>query len=100
MRADLLPPLEQLLGYDEREWQRQQVLDPELENRAWSLVYYLMSVPHGTALVGSILGATESADMGAFSSVGFIDSHHEGGVRGLERGWHEWMGAYKPTHYY
>lgn len=100
VRVDLFPPLTDMLGYDEREWQRRGLRDPDLENRAWSLIYFLMSVPHGTALLGSLLGAAESADIGAFSSAAFIDDNFEGGVAGLERAWHDWMDVYKPAHYY
>jgi hypothetical protein len=98
--TDRLLPTAELLSLSEPDWQRKNAPNQRAEAQAWSLVYFLMSIPEGGPLIGEILKRSEATAGDDSASTSVIDSRFPGGMGGLDARWRAWLPTHKAAHYY
>jgi hypothetical protein len=100
VRDGSIMPLAEYLKLDRRDWQIHNLSGNRSYAQAWSLVYFLMSTPEGTRLLGRILDTLGRTGAKGFSGKEVIESGYEGGLAALETAWRAWALGPKPAHHY
>jgi hypothetical protein len=100
LRDGNLMPLAEYLGLSTREWLAHNVPSNRAYARAWSLVYFMMSNPDGTRLLGHLLADLEAVGADAFSAADLIEAGYPGGLAAFDTAWRAWVFGPKRAHYY
>jgi len=99
VRDGTITPLADYLGMNRRDWQFHNLSGNRSYAQAWSLVYFLMSTPEGTRLLGDMLESL-SQTREDFSAVQVIEAGYVGGLGALQTDWHAWALGPKQAHHY
>lgn len=100
VRNGSIEPLRQYMALSQQGWQLNNVQDNRSYAQAWSLVYFLMSTPEGTRLLGRLLDTLDRVGAADFSAVDAIDTNFNGGLAVLESRWLAAALSPKPAHHY
>jgi len=100
VRDGSIKPLREYLALSQQGWQLHNFPDNRSYSQAWSLVYFLMSTPEGTGLLGRLLETLDRVGTENFSAADVIDTNFEGGLASLESRWLAWVLGPKQAHHY
>jgi hypothetical protein len=100
VRDGSLMPLAEYVGLSTPGWLAHNLPENRAYARAWSLVYFMMSTPEGTQVLGRLLAALDRSGADGFTPAEVIGAHYPGGLAAFDIDWRAWVLGPKRAHYY
>jgi hypothetical protein len=100
VRGGTIMPLRDYLTLEQADWRLHNLADNGSYAQAWSLIYFLMSSPDGTQLLGHLLDVLGREGADNFSPLDVIDASYDGGFSALETAWRSFVFSQKQPHQY